>query len=300
MLRSMTGYGRGEARHQEASYEVEVRSVNHRFCDVSVQLPRWLKPLEQRVRRGVQEKLERGRFEVSVSVGYPALGGTESPEKKLKADTALAKTYVDLLKSMKKELGLSGKVDLGMLLQFRDVVKLEEREEDTETAWPGVASALGSALESLQVMRKAEGKALYEDIAGHLGSVQALLGEIRERQPDIVEEYRQRLRERAVQLLNEEGIDPQRLEQEVVIYAERSDISEEIARLEGHIAEFRKLMDSDPAQGGVGRKLDFLLQEMTREVNTAASKASDVAVSHAAVNMKSELEKMRQQAQNVE
>lgn len=300
MLRSMTGYGRGEARHQEASYEVEVRSVNHRFCDVSVQLPRWLKPLEQRVRRGVQEKFERGRFEVSVSVGYPALEGTESPEKKLKADTALAKTYVDLLKSMKKELGLSGKVDLGMLLQLRDVVKLEEREEDTETAWPGVASALGSALESLQVMRKAEGKALHEDIAGRLGSVQALLGEIRERQPDIVDEYRQRLRERAVQLLNEEGIDPQRLEQEVVIYAERSDISEEVARLEGHIAEFRKLMDSDPAQGGVGRKLDFLLQEMTREVNTAASKASDVAVSHAAVNMKSELEKMRQQAQNVE
>jgi uncharacterized protein (TIGR00255 family) len=293
MIASMTGYGKGEASHLSANYSVEVRSVNHRFCDVSVQTPRWLKPLDSAVKRLVQEKFERGRFDVSISVSYPE----ESTQRELKVDHALARSYVELFKSMKKELGLGGAVDLSLILQLRDVLKLEEKEEAPEDAWDGVSQALGSALESLRAMRESEGKALYEDMVTRLRKVQALVGEIRVRQPVIVEEYRQRLRDRVAQLLPEGGLDPQRLEQEVVIFAEKSDISEELVRLESHITEFKKLMDSRQA---VGRKLDFLLQEMNREINTVASKALDTAASRAAVEVKSELEKMKQQVQNVE
>ncbi len=293
MIRSMTGYGRGEALHQGASYAVEVRSVNHRFCDVSVQLPRKLKPLELLIRRRVQEKFERGRFEVTVSIAY----GNDASEKNLKVDHDLANTYINLLKSLKKELGLSGKVDLNLLLQLRDVLKLEEKDEEPDDVWSGVSDALESAIESLQAMRENEGRALQEDISARLHSIEALAEEIKGRQEDIQKEYRQRLHERVTQLIDEGNVDAQRLEQEVVIYAEKSDISEEVARLDSHMTEFKKLMHSGEA---VGRKLDFLLQEMNREVNTAASKAMDVAASHAAVNIKSELEKMKQQIQNAE
>lgn len=293
MIKSMTGYGRGESQHLGTNYVVEVRSVNHRFCDVSVQLAKWLKPLELMARRRIQEKFERGRFDASVF----SMGRDQFSEKELKVDHDLARAYMNLLQSMKRELRLPGKIELNTILQLRDVLKVEEREEDPQAAWPGVSEALDSALESLQSMREAEGKALYSELTARLNSVQSLGEEIKSRQPEVTKEYRQRLRDRVNQLLGGEAIDAQRLEQEVVLMAEKSDISEEVSRLAIHITEFRKLLESGDA---VGRKLDFLLQEMNREVNTAASKALDVAVSHAAVNIKSELEKIKQQAQNIE
>lgn len=293
MIKSMTGYGRGESQHLGTNYVVEVRSVNHRFCDVSVQLAKWLKPLELTVRRRIQEKFERGRFDASVF----SIGRDQFSEKELKVDHDLARTYINLLQSMKRELRLPGKIELNTILQLRDVLKMEEREEDPRAAWPGVSEALDSALESLRAMREAEGKALYNELTARLNSIQSLGEEIKSRQAEVTNEYRQRLRDRVNQLLGGEAIDAQRLEQEVVLMAEKSDISEEVSRLGIHITEFRKLLESGDA---VGRKLDFLLQEMNREVNTATSKALDVAVSHAAVNIKSELEKMKQQAQNIE
>ncbi len=293
MINSMTGYGRVESQDQGMIYVVEVRSVNHRFCDVSVQMPKYLRPLELTVKQKVQEKFERGRFDVSVSV----IRDGEISDKELSVDYALAKSYISLLESMKKELGLSGEVDLSMLLQLRDVLKLQEKEETPDAVWPALLETLDSALESLKTMRAADGSAICNDLSERIRAINASADEIKSRQDLIVNENRQRLRQKIDQLLEGQNIDPQRLEQEVALLAEKCDISEEMTRLESHITEFRKFMDSD---GAVGRKLDFLLQEMNREANTAASKAMDVAVSHAVVNIKSELEKIRQQVQNIE
>jgi len=289
----MTGYGRVESQNQGMTYVVEVRSVNHRFCDVSVQMPKYLRPLELTVKQKVQEKFERGRFDVSISV----IRDGEISDKELSVDYALAKSYISLLESIKKELGLSGEIDLSMLLQLRDVLKLQEKEEPPEDVLPALLETLDSALQSLQAMRAADGSAIYNDLSERISAIRASADEIKSRQDRIVNENRQRLRKKIDQLLEGQNIDPQRLEQEVVLLAEKCDISEEMTRLESHITEFGKFMDSD---GAVGRKLDFLLQEMNREANTAASKAMDVAVSHAVVNIKSELEKIRQQVQNIE
>ncbi|MBI4640073.1 MAG: YicC family protein [Candidatus Tectomicrobia bacterium] len=292
MISSMTGYGRGQAQIEETGCTVEVRSVNHRYCDISSNLPKKLSLLESRVRKKVQDRFARGRFDIFVIVD-----SFNSSSKELKIDRDLARQYVRELMRLKEELHLSGEVGVETLFQIREILRVEEREEDLEKLWIIIEKALDIALGSVEAMRRNEGKTLQQDILTRIEGVRHSLGSVKRRIPQTVVDYRDRLKERVDKLLDQIEIDPERLAREVVIYADRSDVTEEITRLDSHIEEFLKILQ---AEEPVGRKLDFLIQEMNREVNTISSKTSDLQISQAIVEIKSELEKIREQIQNIE
>jgi len=292
MISSMTGYGRGQIQAEEAGCTVEVRSVNHRYCDIASNLPKKLNLLEGRVRKKVQDRFARGRFDIFVTVD-----SFNDSSKELKIDRHLARQYVRDLMLLKEELHLSGEVGIETLFQIREILKVEEREEDLEKLWIIIEKALDMALHSVEIMRRNEGKTLQQDMISRIEGVRNYLSRIKTRIPHVVADYRDRLKERLDKLLDQIEIDPERLVREVVIYADRSDVTEEITRLDSHIEEFLKILQ---AEEPVGRKLDFLIQEMNREVNTISSKTSDLQISQAVVEIKSELEKIREQIQNIE
>ncbi len=292
MLMSMTGYGRSERQNNDFHCVVEARSVNHRYCEVSIRLPRALAPLENKIREVVRGRFSRGRFDLAVSLNMTALAG-----QGVQYNRTLAWQYRQALEALQTELQLPGIIDLGLLVQFRDILQIEETTPDLEAVWALIFPTLEEALTLLLEMRKTEGEFLATDITQRLSVLEKYSHQIAERIPLMIASYRERLHERITQLLGEVELDPNRLAQEVVIFAERSDISEELTRLASHIQEFRSIMTSPEA---VGRKLDFLLQEMHREINTIGSKASDALIAQVIVQMKSELEKIREQVQNIE
>jgi len=297
MICSMTGYGRAEGRHQGTPIVVEVRSVNHRYCEVVSKLPRSLQAYEERFREFVQARLTRGRIDVSVT-----FNGERDPGRGLRLDRDLARRYLALLKELQRELKLAGTPDVALLASFREIIKPAELAGEDRGAVRAVERVLARALKALASMRRHEGRALERDLAHRLSEIEQRLSTIRLRLPAVVEEHQVRLGVRINRLLEgveggKERIDPSRLAQEVALLADRSDVSEELARLESHLQQFRGLLrKSEP----VGRSLDFLLQEMNREVNTIGSKAGDVAVTQEIVAVKAELEKLREQVQNVE
>lgn len=292
MIRSMTGYGRVEGRVKDHSFVVALRSVNHRFCDVVVRLPRQLTALEDLLKKTLQGAFSRGHIELSVSTFGPA-----EPEKRLELDLESAGTYYHILKKMKRELRLPGEIDIGMLSRFKDVVAVVEPKEEIEFLGPALKKALGRAIATLEKMRRAEGKAIAKEFSGRLQTCASILSQIESREKAVVSAYHQRLKKRVSELSQGIQVDPLRLSQEVAVVAERCDISEERSRLKTHFVEFRKMMQKKEA---VGRALDFLIQEMNREVNTIGSKANDASISLNVVALKGELEKMREQVQNIE
>jgi uncharacterized protein (TIGR00255 family) len=288
----MTGYGRGEAQSVDCTCVVELRSLNHRYCEIGVKVPRGLAEIENRIREIVRARCARGRFDVHVGVDFI---GT-SP-RRLVVDHALARQLYLSLADLRRELGLSGEVDLRTLLELREIVRVEEDERQVEDVWPAIQEALDKGLANLERMRIAEGEVLGRDILQRIQWIEQGLDQIRSRLPVILAEYKQKLEERVSRTLGESALDPSRLAQEVVLYAERCDVTEEITRLNTHLMAFKKLLQaSEP----VGRKLDFLLQEMNREINTTGSKMADAEVAGLVVDIKSELEKIREQAQNLE
>jgi len=293
VIRSMTGYGRKEVGEADARFVIEIRSLNNRYLDLQVKTPRSLIYLEPRVKKAVQERFSRGRFDASITRnGERARTGT------LQVDEALAAQFIGALKDLKSRFGLSGEVDLSLVAGLQDLITVTEVKEDPEAIWQVLSPGLTQALDELDRMRVEEGMTLAEDIGGRIGNIEGLVRTIRVKAPATVEHARKRMEDTLARLLNEQP-DPVRLAQEIAILAERTDVTEELTRLGSHIGQFRSLL-GDSGREAVGRKLDFMIQEMGREVNTIGSKAMDAQISLEVVNLKAELEKIREQVQNIE
>lgn len=291
-MQSMTGYGRAETEQQGRIWSVEVRSVNNRFLDAKVKLPRNYTALEDRVRKQIGSYHQRGRIDLILTVS-----GDFSDLVEITVDLNLARVYQERLNRLAAELGIASQADLPLLIGLPDVLTREQRSEDLEAIWPLLSTTIEAALEQCRAMRVREGEALTAELSERLELFTGVLDDIEQRLPAIVAEREQALKERLDKLLAAVDLDPIRLAQEVAILADKSDITEEMVRLRSHIAQFTDLLGSSEP---VGRKLDFLIQEFLREVNTIGSKINDAENAHRAVALKSELEKMREQVQNIE
>jgi len=294
MIRSMTGYGRAEVAGVRLSLSVECKSLNHRHLDIALRLPRALSAFELDARRLIQGAVQRGRVEVSVGVA-PLEG---APAADLTINMAQARAYAALVRRAGDELNLGGPPALQWLLEQPGVITREEQTPlSPEEGWPLLQDALDKALGELRARRDAEGAAIDKELRVLLATMGEHVGVMAARGPAATERKQQRLRERVQALVGSTPLDEARLATEVAMWAEKSDITEELARLRAHLGELARLLDEG---GAVGRTLDFLIQEMNREVNTVGSKADDLELSQAAIGAKSTLEKLREQAQNIE
>lgn len=293
MIKSMTGFGRGASERGDLSVTVEIRSVNHRYRDMVLRVPRTMQVYEDDIKSVVGGRLSRGRVEVALSV---AGNGQEVPLE-IDVNLGLLRSYIRALNKIREELGITERLDLETVVGLKDVMTARPRDPDLEGLKGGVMDALFQALDGLDAMRLSEGRRLEDDLSGRLETLQALLDEMETRTKGAAAHRFAKLKEDLQLILNETSVDPQRLAQEVAIIAERSDVSEEIVRIKSHLGQFREYMGLDEP---VGRRLDFLLQEIHREINTLGVKASDAAVSGFVVEFKAELEKMREQVQNIE
>lgn len=290
-MRSMTGYGRGEHVHGGYKFTVEVNSVNRKQSDITVNLPSGLDELEPRIRDEINTQVSRGRINVVVTFHR-----SEAAEH-VELDTALAKAYLRAIQKLQKELKLNGTLTLDAILRAPGVLKLAESILDADAVWPDVESALRKALDRLVKMREKEGKHLATDLIARLELLAAGVAAIRQAAPETVKRYRNQLHARIKDAGLSVPLDDERLTKEVVFFADRCDITEELTRLDSHLQQFRaSLKSAEP----VGRTLDFLAQEMGREINTIGSKANAAEISQQVVKMKAELEKIREQVQNIE
>ena len=294
MISSMTGFGRAAAQADAAEATVELRSVNNRFCDVSVRLPRSLAEREADVQARVKAAFARGRIAVQVQLERQA--GEALP---VRVDEDAARAYARLLGRLGQAAGIDEPVRLEHLLRFGDVFTTPDEDADAadEAAWQAVEQALDGAIRALRAMRRQEGEALRADLHARADALEAALVRVEARAPERVEAARQKLHDRLRELLGRADLDEGRLELEIALLADKLDVTEECVRLRSHLALFR---DALALEEPVGRKLNFLTQEMGREVNTIGSKAGDAGIAHLAVEMKEELEKVREQVQNVE
>ena len=290
--RSMTGFGRGEASADGRTWVAEVRTVNHRFLDQRVVLPRLFGALEEPVKKLVAGALDRGRVDVTFS-----LQGMTTSQPQLVVNDSVARQYHRCLRQLIGEYGLRPEVGLGDMLTLRDVITLEEPRPDMEAEWQLIRTALAAALRDCDRMREDEGRALQADLLDRLGKFEAIVTRITARLPQVLEMRQAELRQRVGRLLDGLDLDPVRLAQETAILADKSDVTEEVIRLGSHIGQFRTFLASDEP---VGRRLDFLLQEFLREVNTLSSKIANANIAHLGVEMKNEIEKLREQVQNIE
>lgn len=290
--RSMTGFGRGEASDGGRTWVAEVRTVNHRFLDQRVILPRLFAALEEPVKKKVAAALDRGRVDITFS-----LQGVSTVEPQLVVNESVARQYHRCLRQLIADFELDAEVTLKDMLTLRDLVSLEEQRPDVDAEWRLIAGALDAALKDCDVMREKEGHALQQDLLGRLAKFEAIVGRIEERIPELQQQRQSDLRLRVGKLLEGLDLDPIRLAQETAIMADKSDVTEEITRLGSHMAQFRSFLASDEP---VGRRLDFLLQEFLREVNTLSSKITNAGIAHLGVEMKNEIEKLREQVQNIE
>lgn len=293
MLTSMTGFGRGEVQKEGKYFNVELKSVNHRYMDMNIKLPKIFTYLEDNIRKVIKRYIKRGRIEVFIN--YKNLEGRDI---QVTTDISLVQQYIKALDEIHDTFKIEKNVDVTTIAGFPDIFKLERREEDGEEIWALLETAIITALEDLLEMRQREGKQLKQDLVKRLEVLMGLMKNIEERSPDIVLEYRERLKKRIKEIMDEKlDLDEGRLAIEVALFADKSNITEEIIRFNSHIKQFKSSMEEE---GAVGRKLDFIIQEMNREVNTIGSKANDLIISNIVVEIKSELEKIREQVQNIE
>lgn len=292
MANSMTGFGRGENRAQGYTFSVEMKSVNHRYLEVMVKMPRSFNLLEERVRKIVQEKTSRGRIEIYINVKE-----TEEKKRLVKVDKELTLSYDNSLKELAQTLQTTYTTDIYRLASLPEVLSIEEEEMDVDSLWPVMEIAVQSALHELTQMRKTEGERLSRDVLLRLSGLHSITEQVAARSPLVVSEYKERLQEKLSLMLAETVIDETRLTMEIALFADRASIAEELVRLESHLEQFAKAFQSSEP---IGRKLDFLIQEMNREINTIGSKANDLVISRFVVEGKSELEKIREQIQNIE
>jgi len=288
----MTSYGRGNAEIAGRPLTVEIRSVNHRYLDLRIKMARRFLPLEERIKKVVAATFNRGHVDVIVEAPEGGAGSI-----KLRADLDLARQYHECLGTVATELGLDDRPALDQLINFRDIIVAEEVEEDSEATWSVLEQALNNALTDAVRMREAEGASLRNDLLERLELLKKTLSEIEAKIPEVLAERQAALNERINKLLEDSRLDPARMNQEAVILADRCDVTEEIVRLKSHFSQFGEIIEQDEP---VGRRLDFLLQEFFREINTMASKISNAEIAHHTVTLKNEVEKMREQVQNIE
>jgi uncharacterized protein (TIGR00255 family) len=288
----MTGYGRGETDHNGTKFSVELNSVNRKQSDIVVNLPRDLVALEPRIRQTINENISRGR--TNVVLNYH--NGSSTP-RKLALDVDLARSYHDAMRALQKELNAPGEITIGAILQAPGVLRAPEEAFDASAAWPAIERALRAALNELIKMREREGKHLAKDLIRRLKAMRKQIKEIRGLHPDVVKKYRAALLERIQKAGVPVATDDDRLLKEISFFADRADVSEELTRVESHLAQFaHHLRRHEP----VGRTLEFITQEIFRELNTLGAKANDAAISQRVVLCKAELEKIREQIQNLE
>lgn len=292
MIRSMTGYGRGENISENRRFIVEIKSVNHRYNDITIKLPRSMNYLEDKIRKTVAQQIFRGKADV-----YVNFETFSTDDICVKMNEPLAKAYIDQLRYIEETYHLSTNDSLGIVAKFPDIITVEKVQNDEDLIWNTLLPALEEAIQKFIQMRTIEGTALKTDILKKSDFIKQLVDKIKQRAPLVILDYREKLKNRIHELLDTIEIDEQRLAVEVTLFADKGCIDEEIIRLESHITQLNEILN----EGGlVGRKLDFLIQEMNREANTIASKANDIQITQVTIDLKSEIEKIREQIQNIE
>lgn len=292
MIRSMTGYGAAEDIVNGYNIRVEIKSVNHRYFEYSARVPRSCGFLEEKLKKLLTETLSRGKVDVGVSIQ-----AVEEVDESININKDIARGYVDALRSIKDELGLEDDLKLSSLSKFPDVFTIVRNSTDEEQMWNNVKTVEDKAVASFVSMRETEGEKMKADVLEKTVNFEKMLSAVEERAPQRVDEYREKLYAKMKEILEDKQIDDARIVQEAAIYADHVAIDEETVRLHSHISQLRKIVNLDEP---VGRKLDFLIQEFNRETNTIGSKCTDVEISQIVVDMKSEIEKIREQIQNIE
>lgn len=292
MLRSMTGYGRGQAVSDKWDISVEIKSVNHRYFEWSAKIPKTFLFLEDKLKSKVQETISRGKVEVLLSI-Y----SVGQQDIQVEVNQSVAAGYVNALRAAAPSLSLEDNLKLSDLLRFSDIFTLKRKELDEEELWEAVSKVAQMALDAFVAMKEKEGEKLKEDVLSRRNTIENMLSKVEERAPMLRQEYYDRLYQKLCEVLEDKNIDESRLVTEAGIFADKVAIDEETVRLRSHLHQLGDLLEGEEP---VGRKLDFLVQEMNREVNTIGSKAQDVAIARLVVDMKAEIEKIREQIQNIE
>ena len=292
MIKSMTGFGRCEVQKDSRKFTVELKSVNHRYLDVNIRMPKKLNFFESAIRTLLKSYANRGKVDIFIT--YEDLS---QAQVSVKYNAALAAEYLKYLKQMEEEFGLENDVRVSTLSRYPEVFTMEEQSEDEEELWNGLKEALEGAFGQFVETRKTEGENLKEDILSKLDLLSEQIGYIEERSPQIVAEYRAKLEDKMKELLADTQIEESRIAAEVILFADKICTDEEVVRLKSHISHMRNTLEE---QDEIGRKLDFIAQEMNREANTILSKANDIEVSDRAISLKTEIEKIREQIQNIE
>ncbi len=292
MIKSMTGYGRSELQEDNKNIVVEMKSVNHRYADFSIRYPKYYSFLEEKVREYLQKFISRGKVNVFITIDNYG-----ENNKLIVLDEGLADSYINALNTLKERYDLKDDISVSNVARYTDIFKIEKQQEDQDEVWEIVKKAVDVAVKDFISMREREGGRLKEDLIRRGKDVMKLIQEIETRAPYIVEEYKEKIESRVRELLQNVPLDENRILTEVAIFADKISITEELVRLQSHFVELEDILKSKEP---VGRKLDFLIQEMNREINTIGSKANDLFVSKRVVAVKSEIEKMREQVQNIE
>ncbi len=293
MVRSMTGFGRGTYSENGKEFTVEIKSVNHRYIDFYIKLPRQIGYLEERVREVVSKNLFRGKVDIFVS-----FEDRSEDSKNVTLDEALAGAYIQAIDKLKSKYNLKDDVSVSLISRFPDVLRIEKNEDDEEQLWSVLNKALEMAISSLIQMREKEGNELRTSLLQKADYMEEIISQISNRSPEVVIEYKQKLENRIKELLNQQTIDENRIAMEVAIFADRCGIDEELVRLGSHLVQLREILNIKKQP--VGRKLDFLVQEINREINTIGSKSNDIIITKNVLELKSETEKVREQIQNIE
>lgn len=293
MLMSMTGFGRGESSDDTYNFTVEVKSLNHRYNDIIIKMPKHINYMEQNINKMIRKRVRRGRVEVYIDLKY-----INDNNVNVNVDIPLATAYKEALENMRDNLNIDEDININHIIKMPEIVKTERKKDDENKIWSCLKEALDEALNNLTDMRCKEGEQIFNDITKKTMNIKNIIEEIEKRAPIVVEEYREKLEKRVGELLkNQYELDENKLANEVVFFADKISIDEEVVRLYSHVDQLFGCLNSNES---VGRKLDFLIQEMNREINTIGSKSSDIAISRLVVDFKSELEKIREQIQNVE
>lgn len=291
MVKSMTGYGRGEFEKDGRVYTVEIKTINHRYSDVTVKLPRYLNFLEDKVRKYISKNLSRGKIEV-----YISLKNMSDKGRNIKIDKVLAETYIDELRDLAKEYNLQDDITVMSLAKLGDIIVVEnESAEDLYS--DELQCALEIAMKNINEARSLEGKRLAEDIEKRLDKISEYVEQVEKMSDKLLEDYKVKLKNRINELEANDIVDENRIGIEIVLFADKSSICEEVIRLKSHIESFRNMLN---AEGPIGKKIDFLIQEMNRETNTIGSKANSIGITNYVIEMKNEIENIREQIQNIE
>lgn len=292
MIKSMTGFGRGHKILNGRDITVEIRAVNHRYYEFSSRLPRSLGYVEEKLKSLLQGSINRGKVEISVLIS-----NVEAADEKITINSEIVREYIEALRSVKDEFGLTDDLSLSNVLRIPDAFTVVKTETDEEQLWEDIKSTAEEALEHFIAMRESEGERMKQDVMSRLDKIEEWVGIVETRSPQVVEDYRKRLYDKMCEVLSTTNIDESRILMEAGIFSEKTAVDEETVRLRSHIAQFRSMLESGEP---VGRKLDFLVQEMNRETNTIGSKVQDIEVTRIVVDQKSEIEKIREQIQNIE